>query len=228
MGERAASKPDLEVSVSFGRFENDSLSWEKWSAFSPNKYLEEVEKFATPGSVAEKKAYFEAHYKKVAARRAELMDQANQMENDPLRPENQNGGDLTGNVSGAGFEFDICNSHSPSEEVVKQETNLISEVISTHVADLKEDAAISTESQRSLSEGVEEEMGSRIDNPESSKPEEAVLVKEEEEEAEESALVESRDTKEISHNWDNAIGNAPKVKEEKAKLEHPKESKKVK
>ncbi|KAE8023387.1 hypothetical protein FH972_009088 [Carpinus fangiana] len=227
MGERAASKPDLEVSVSFGRFENDSLSWEKWSAFSPNKYLEEVEKFATPGSVAEKKAYFEAHYKKIAARRAELMDQANQMENDPLRPENQNGGDLTGNVSSAGFEFDICNSDSPTDEVVKQETNLISEVISTHVADLKEDAAISTESQRSLSEGVEEEMGSRIDSPESSKPEEAVLVKEEEEETEESALVESQDTKEISHNWDNAIGNAPKVKEEKAKLEHPKESKKV-
>lgn len=227
MGERAASKPDLEVSVSFGRFENDSLSWEKWSAFSPNKYLEEVEKFATPGSVAEKKAYFEAHYKKIAARRAELMDQANQMENDPLRPENQNGGDLTGNVSSAGFEFDICNSHSPTEEVVKQETNLVSEVISTHVADLKEDAAISTESQRTLSEGVEEEMGSRIDSPKSSKPEEAVLVKEEEEEAEESALVESQDTKEISHK-DNAIGNAPKVKEEKAKLEHPKESKKVK
>ncbi|XP_059447534.1 protein WVD2-like 7 [Corylus avellana] len=226
MGERAASKPDLEVSVSFGRFENDSLSWEKWSAFSPNKYLEEVEKFATPGSVAEKKAYFEAHYKKIAARRAELMDQANQMENDPLRPENQNGGDLTSNVSSAGFEFDICNSHSPTEEVVKQETNLVSEVISTHVADLKEDAAISTESQRTLSEGVEEEMGSRIDSPKSSKPEEAVLVKEEEEEAEESTLVESQDTKEISHK-DNAIGNAPKVKEEKAQLEHPKESKKV-
>ncbi|GLT63378.1 hypothetical protein SLA2020_359470 [Shorea laevis] len=226
MGEKAASRPDLEVSVSFGRFENDSLSWEKWSAFSPNKYLDEVEKFATPGSVAEKKAYFEAHYKKIAARKAELMDQANQMENDPLRPEIQNGGDLTGYVSGAGSEFDISNSHSPTEEVVKQETNLISEVISTHEADLKEeDAAISTESQRPLSEGVEEEMGSRVDSPESSKLEKAVLVKEEEEEK--TALVESQDTKEILHNWDNAIGNAPKVTEEKAKLDHPKESKKV-
>lgn len=224
MGEKASSKPDLEVSVSFGRFENDSLSWEKWSAFSPNKYLEEVEKFATPGSVAEKKAYFEAHYKKIAARRAELMDEANQMDNDPLRSENQNGGDLTGNVSSAGSEFDLSNSHSPTEEVVKQETKLIS----THVADLKEDAAISTESQRSLSEGVEEEMGSTVDSPESSKLEKAVLVKEEEEEEKETALVESQDTKEILHNWDNAIGNAPKVKEEKAKLDHPKESKKVK
>ncbi|CAH8358841.1 unnamed protein product [Eruca vesicaria subsp. sativa] len=66
--------PSLQVSVSFGRFENDSLSWEKFSAFSPNKYLEEVGKFATPGSVAQKKAYFEAHYKKVADRKAEIMD----------------------------------------------------------------------------------------------------------------------------------------------------------
>ena len=36
MGETIASNPTLQVSVSFGRFENDSLSWEKWSAFSPN------------------------------------------------------------------------------------------------------------------------------------------------------------------------------------------------
>ena len=53
MGESVvASNPTLQVFVSVGRFENDSLSWEKWSAFSPNKYLEEVEKCATPGSVA--------------------------------------------------------------------------------------------------------------------------------------------------------------------------------
>ncbi|KAF2325367.1 hypothetical protein GH714_027178 [Hevea brasiliensis] len=37
MGETAASDRALEVSVSFGRFENDSLSWEKWSSFSQNK-----------------------------------------------------------------------------------------------------------------------------------------------------------------------------------------------
>ena len=61
----ASSNPALEVSVSFGRFENDSLSWEKWSSFSPNKYLEEVEKCATPGSVAKKKAYFEEHTRRL-------------------------------------------------------------------------------------------------------------------------------------------------------------------
>ncbi|KAF7808762.1 protein WVD2-like 7 isoform X1 [Senna tora] len=51
-------------SVSFGRFEKEPLSWERRSSFSHNKYLEEVERFSKPGSVFEKKAYFEAHFKK--------------------------------------------------------------------------------------------------------------------------------------------------------------------
>ncbi|XP_072959589.1 protein WVD2-like 7 [Typha angustifolia] len=53
-------------SISFGRFEAESLSWERRSSFSHNKYLEEVEKCSTPGSVTQKKAYFEAHFKKKA------------------------------------------------------------------------------------------------------------------------------------------------------------------
>ncbi|CAN0924550.1 Protein WVD2-like 4 [Linum grandiflorum] len=58
-------------SVSFGRFTSESLSWEKWSSFSShNKYVEEAEKFSRPGSVAEKKAFFEAHYRNLAARKA--------------------------------------------------------------------------------------------------------------------------------------------------------------
>ncbi|KAL1550929.1 protein WVD2-like 7 [Salvia divinorum] len=79
MDDSAKSGARLEVSVSFGRFENDTLSWEKWSSFSPNKYLEEVGSLSTPGSVAQKKAYFEAHYKKIAARKAEEMEQENSM-----------------------------------------------------------------------------------------------------------------------------------------------------
>lgn len=60
------------VSVSFGKYENDALAWEKWSTFYPNnKYLDEVGKCSTPGSVAQKKAFFEAHYKKIAAIKAE-------------------------------------------------------------------------------------------------------------------------------------------------------------
>ncbi|XP_022134473.1 protein WVD2-like 7 isoform X2 [Momordica charantia] len=68
----------LGQSVSFGRFTSESLAWEKWSTFSQNRYVEEAEKFSRPGSVAQKKAFFEAHYKKVAAQRAAaLLEQAN-------------------------------------------------------------------------------------------------------------------------------------------------------
>ncbi|KAG7979486.1 hypothetical protein I3843_05G133900 [Carya illinoinensis] len=184
MGEISISKAGFEVSVSFGRFENDSLSWEKWLSFSPNKYLEKVEKCAAPGSVAKKAAYFEAHYKKIVVHRA-----------------NQHGGDLDGNVSGAGSESDISNIHNLAE-VVMQETNLISEVFSTHVDDLKEDAATSIECQRLVSEGVRDELDSRLDSPKSRKPENSVLVKEEEEE-EGTNSVESQDMNPISHKCNN-------------------------
>lgn len=53
-------------SISFGRFENEPLCWERRSSFSHNRYLEEVEKCSKPGSVVEKKAYFEAHFKRKA------------------------------------------------------------------------------------------------------------------------------------------------------------------
>lgn len=68
----------LGESISFGRYASERLDWEKWSAFSHNRYLEEVEKFSKPGSVAQKKAYFEAHYKKKAAEKAAaLLEEAN-------------------------------------------------------------------------------------------------------------------------------------------------------
>ncbi|KAG0491476.1 hypothetical protein HPP92_004874 [Vanilla planifolia] len=53
-------------SVSFGRFELEQLPWERRSSFTHNRYLEEAEKYATPGSVSKKKEYFEAHFKKKA------------------------------------------------------------------------------------------------------------------------------------------------------------------
>lgn len=61
-------------SISFGRFENEVLSWEKRSSFSHNRYLEEVEKCSKPGSVIEKKAYFEAHFKRKALLRQGLAE----------------------------------------------------------------------------------------------------------------------------------------------------------
>ncbi|KAK2661580.1 hypothetical protein Ddye_000154 [Dipteronia dyeriana] len=68
----------LGESVSFGRFVSESLAWEKWSTFSHNKYVEEAERYSRPGSVAQKKAFFEAHYKKIAAQKAAaaLLEQA--------------------------------------------------------------------------------------------------------------------------------------------------------
>ncbi|XP_039064892.1 protein WVD2-like 4 isoform X2 [Hibiscus syriacus] len=81
----------LGQSISFGRFMSESLSWEKWSAFSHNKYVEEAERYARPGSVAQKKAFFEAHYKTLAARKAAAMlEQAkNAAETEAVRQENK-------------------------------------------------------------------------------------------------------------------------------------------
>ncbi|KAL0424236.1 UNVERIFIED_CONTAM: hypothetical protein Sradi_0958400 [Sesamum radiatum] len=70
----------LGESVSFGRFMTESLSWERWSTFSSHKkYVEEAQRYAQPGSVAQKKAFFEAHYKKIAAQKAAaaLLEQEN-------------------------------------------------------------------------------------------------------------------------------------------------------
>ncbi|KAL3611951.1 hypothetical protein D5086_002971 [Populus alba] len=82
----------LGQSISFGRFMSDSLSWEKWSSFSHNRYVEEAEKFSRPGSVAQKKAFFEAHYRNLAARKAAaLLEQANAEANNEEEPENEVG-----------------------------------------------------------------------------------------------------------------------------------------
>lgn len=82
----------LGQSISFGRFMSDSLSWEKWSSFSHNRYVEEAEKFSRPGSVAQKKAFFEAHYRNLAARKAAaLLEQANAEANNVQEPENEGG-----------------------------------------------------------------------------------------------------------------------------------------
>ncbi|KAI4350575.1 hypothetical protein L6164_005022 [Bauhinia variegata] len=68
----------LGQSISFGRFTSESLAWEKWSTFSHNRYVEEAERYSRPGSVAQKKAFFEAHYKRLAAKKAAaLLEQAN-------------------------------------------------------------------------------------------------------------------------------------------------------
>ncbi|KAI3855258.1 hypothetical protein MKX03_026116 [Papaver bracteatum] len=98
-----------DVSVSFGKFENDLLSWDKWSSFSQNKYLEEVEKCATPGSVASKKAYFEAHYKKIAAGKAasELLEQEQELEGGSVTSNCRRNNGKKAQDEDDTFEFDL-------------------------------------------------------------------------------------------------------------------------
>lgn len=82
----------LGESISFGRFMSEGLDWERWSAFSHNRYVEEAEKYSKPGSVAAKKAYFEAHYKRKAKEKAAaLIQEANARANGTFDPETQEG-----------------------------------------------------------------------------------------------------------------------------------------
>lgn len=82
----------LGESISFGRYMSERLDWEKWSVFSHNRYVEEAEKFSKPGSVAEKKAYFEAHYKKKAAQKAaDSVQEADMLVNETFESETRDG-----------------------------------------------------------------------------------------------------------------------------------------
>ncbi|KAL3036909.1 hypothetical protein AAZX31_01G035800 [Glycine max] len=220
MGEgAAASNPALQVSVSFGRFENDSLSWERWSSFSPNKYLEEVEKCATPGSVAQKKAYFEAHYKKVAARKAELLAQEKQREKDSFGSEEHSGIDLSGNTDA---EHDISNNTQGSSEGVEHETSSAGEIHKTHVNESEEEFAVSRDYQSSSVQVENKELESRshssyqIDEPEN-------VCKKQVESPNNN--IEAEDVKEISHVVYKETGKASEGEVKDVKLNHPKESK---
>ncbi|XP_031124688.1 protein WVD2-like 7 [Ipomoea triloba] len=142
MSESAASSRALEVSVSFGKFESDSLSWEKWSSFSPNKYLEEVEKCSTPGSVAQKKAYFEAHYKKIAARKVDQLEEPEKLvevEPDNLRSEESSKQEARFEVVENGFR--PSNGDERSKAEVQLEPTIICP-LDSEIANESNDAAI--------------------------------------------------------------------------------------
>ncbi|XP_011034182.1 PREDICTED: uncharacterized protein LOC105132394 isoform X2 [Populus euphratica] len=248
IGGTAASDPALQVSVSFGRFENDSLSWEKWSSFSQNKYLEEVEKCATPGTVAEKKAYFEAHYKKIAARKAELIAQEKQMEHESSMENNHNIGDLTGKNGQTGSSFDVSDGQT-SAEGIRHESKLDNERDGGHVDEPYEDAAIDVHGQASLSGlyedaandvhgqaslsglyedaansqassngRVKEELDNKLDSPESTKLEELALIKEEK---------GYQDMRELPKNSEKEMESILMIKVEKVKFDHQRGSSKI-
>eukprot|EP00249_Psilotum_nudum_P023676 c28953_g2_i1 orf=1109-3031(-) len=60
----------LGESISFGRFSMDTFSWARRSSFNHNQYQEELGNCSMPGSVRQKKAYFEAYYKALAKKAA--------------------------------------------------------------------------------------------------------------------------------------------------------------
>ncbi|KAL9664326.1 hypothetical protein QQ045_019726 [Rhodiola kirilowii] len=72
----------LGESVSFGRFMTQTLEWEKFSSFNQNRYLEEAQRFAKPGLVAQKKAFFEAHFKKTSSGKGAALPKASNTKNE--------------------------------------------------------------------------------------------------------------------------------------------------
>ena len=112
-------------SVSFGRFESESLSWERRSSFSHNRYLEEVEKYSKPGSVTEKKAYFEAHF-----RRKALLKQSSSECQDGREfrtSENDDPQDLQESENGNESKYVTCfdkRPHSSGHSNYDEETNI--------------------------------------------------------------------------------------------------------
>lgn len=100
----------LTTSISFGRFMTEPLDWEKWSSFSHNRTLEDVQKHSRPGAVAEKKAFFEAHYKKIASKKTAKLPQK---ENKPPNQSPQT------NISPT-----ISDTHSPIDETRENESVL--------------------------------------------------------------------------------------------------------
>lgn len=174
MGESVGS---LGVSVSFGKYENDALSWEKWSTFSPNKYLEEVGKCSTPGSVAQKKAFFEAHYKKIAAMKAEaeLLDQEKAAETDPSRSDDHTEYSF-GEVKEELEDGNESNPHVYEEQEVQ--SDIISAVEGSENG--QEEKPDSNQSQdQSFRDGSVKRQEEKLDSDQSHCSQEATSVKDE-------------------------------------------------
>ncbi|TKY47727.1 hypothetical protein E2542_SST29788 [Spatholobus suberectus] len=137
----------------------EGLDWEKWSAFSHNRYVEEAEKYSKPGSVAAKKAYFEAHYKKKAAERAAaLIQEANAQANGTFESEAQEG-----NCADSSFE-----TNSNMENVVAANEQLDKETVNYQVvecADRDQHKCDTGKSDLDISnvEGAEDVLYPRVD-----------------------------------------------------------------
>ncbi|CAH9114607.1 unnamed protein product [Cuscuta europaea] len=125
-------------SISFGRFENEDLCWERRSSFSHNRYLEEVEKYSKPGSVTEKKAILEAHFKRRAAlsRQSSSESHSSKIEcrtsgNDLFEDNANEAGEIrvteSGGYDGDFERFNDCSYSTHSHDVEPESTGCESE-----------------------------------------------------------------------------------------------------
>lgn len=144
-------------SISFGKYLSESLDWGKWSSFSHNRYLEEVEKYSKPGSVARKKAYFEAHYRNMAARKsASAVEHGNAITT--VSPERE---------ANDGFSNDESHIDSSGPEVGSEE---VRDIMTTAEAQQVETVAVDASSSTSGGEnhvagtGQEEKAGSILED----------------------------------------------------------------
>ncbi|XP_009339664.2 protein WVD2-like 7 isoform X2 [Pyrus x bretschneideri] len=145
-------------SISFGRFENEVLSWEKRSSFSHNRYVEEVEKCLKPGSVIERKAYFEAHFKKKGFPKPNLVEcysgsnhqvsENDVLESDAYREEFEDGNedngcahfDETSEGSEYHGDFEVKECEKEDPEVSLSDPQRASELNDEHIlVDIKDD-----------------------------------------------------------------------------------------
>ncbi|XP_027359049.1 protein WVD2-like 7 isoform X2 [Abrus precatorius] len=139
---------------------SESLAWEKWSSFSHNRYVEEAERYSRPGSVAQKKAFFEAHYKKLAAQKAAalLEQQANNGAQNNATKEEDEG--VIDSDTDTHSHTHISHTSPNSEMVVKEEHDAkVLSVASNHVSNSKMEANVIPEiSKVEGSETVMEEV----------------------------------------------------------------------
>ncbi|KAL0698934.1 hypothetical protein Bca4012_055056 [Brassica carinata] len=70
----ASSSPSLQVSVSFGRLENDILSWEKFFSFLTKLVLGGSWKIYNSRVCSSKEGLFRSSLQKIAERIAEIID----------------------------------------------------------------------------------------------------------------------------------------------------------
>lgn len=104
---------------------SESLDWEKWSAFNHNRYLEEVEKYKRPGSVAEKKAYFEARYKRRKAEALLELDNEACADLPQLNETNENHDDSSSDSESAQKNGNVVTGITNKDEVLNSEVTVL-------------------------------------------------------------------------------------------------------